>query len=217
MLLTQRQKEIVDLVKEKGPLSGDKIAKNFNLTRAALRSDLAILVISGILASRTKVGYSFVGSQNSVFVTDKIKTTFVKDVQSMPVVVNEDANAYDALVTMFTEDVGSIFVVKKQDILVGVMSRKDLLRTSLNSGGKLAEIPVKMVMTPLSKMIVTYPDESIVFAARKIIENEVDSLPVVQELYGEKKNYIIKGRFTKTNITRFLVDFVEKKGDVGHN
>ncbi len=213
MPLSERQKHIAKIVKECGPITGDKIAKNLNVTRAALRSDLAILVMGGILDSRTKVGYYFTGKKLGFF-TEQIKKIIVKDVQSIPVVVSDTANAYDALVAMFTEDVGSLFVVEKQDILAGVLSRKDLLKASLTSQGQLDKLPVKMIMTPLSKMIVTYQDEPAIKAAQKIIDHEIDSLPVVQEIDKQKRKYKVVGRFTKTNITRIFLDLgVEKGGD----
>lgn len=217
MPLTQRQKKIAEIVQESGPVTGDSIAKMLNVTRAALRSDLAILVMSGILDARTKVGYFYTGKATFGIFSEEIRNIRVKDVKARPVVLDESANAYDTLVAMFTEDVGSIYIVEKKDILMGVVSRKDLLKASLNSGGELSSIPVKMIMTPLAKLIVTSDNESIIMAARKIIENEIDSLPVVEEIDASKKKYKIVGRLTKTNMTRLLVDLAEQKGGVYHN
>ena len=45
--------------------------------------------------------------------TDSLNQIFVKDYQSIPVVVNENISVYDAIVTMFLEDVGTLFVVDK--------------------------------------------------------------------------------------------------------
>lgn len=208
MPLTDRQKIIADIVKTNAPITGNKIAEKLNLTRAALRSDLAILTMMGVIDARTKVGYFYVGKYSLGMLVDEVKNVLVKDVQSVPVAVDGNSNAYDALVSMFTEDVGSVFVVEKSDILIGIVSRKDLLKASLKSE-QLEHVPVKMVMTPLSKLIVTFVNEQIVVAAKKIIENEVDCLPVVQEFVGEKKKYKVVGRLTKTNITRLLVDLVE--------
>lgn len=211
--LTNRQKLIADIVKDNAPITGDKIAEKLNLTRAALRSDLAILTMSGVIDARTKVGYFYVGKYSVGMLADEVNAVLVKDVQSVPVAVDGNSNAYDTLVAMFTEDVGSVFVVEKSDILIGIVSRKDLLKASLNSE-RLESLPIKMVMTPLSKLIVTNVDEPIVLAAKKIIENEVDCLPVVQEIKGDKKKYKVIGRLTKTNITRLLVDLAEGEGGV---
>ena len=59
MSLTQRQKTIVEIVKENQPIIGDEIAKRLSLTRSALRTDFSILTGKGILKSKPKVGYIY--------------------------------------------------------------------------------------------------------------------------------------------------------------
>ena len=54
--LSNRQKQIAEIVRLDGPITGEHIAERLNVTRAALRSDLAILVMGGILDARPKVG-----------------------------------------------------------------------------------------------------------------------------------------------------------------
>ena len=43
MDLTERQKKILIMLKEKSSLSGDEIAQNLNVTKSALRTDFSIL------------------------------------------------------------------------------------------------------------------------------------------------------------------------------
>ena len=81
---------------------------------------------------------------------------------------------------------------------------------------KLRSYPVVMVMTPLSKLIVIAPEESVATAANKIIDNEIDSLPVVKTIDAGKRSYEVVGRITKTNFTRLLVDLAEGKGGNYH-
>jgi predicted transcriptional regulator len=195
-------------VETAGPITGDKIARRLEVTRAALRSDLAILVMSGILDARTKVGYFYTGKKGPGLFADEIKNILVRDVQSLPVVVSDTANAYDTMVTMFTEDVGNVFVVEGKGILAGDVSRQDLLKAAA-SGGDLASLPVRLIMTPLPKLVVASEQEPAVSAARKIIENEVDSLPVVQEIGAAKKKYKVIGRLGKTNMTKLLLELAE--------
>jgi CBS domain-containing protein len=197
-------------VKTAGPITGDKIARRLAVTRAALRSDLAILVMGGILEARTKVGYFYTGKKSLGLFADEIKNIRVRDVQDLPVVVSDTANAYDTMVAMFTENAGNIFVVEEKGVLAGVVSRKDLLKAAAG-GGKLASLPVRMVMTPLSRLVVAFASEPVVAAARKIIENEIDSLPVVQEIDAAKKKYKVIGRLTETNMTRLLLELAEGK------
>ena len=167
--------------------------------------------MSGLLDSRSKVGYFYTGKNLLSLFTEELNSMLVRDIQSVPVVLTKNAMAYDAVVTMFVEDVGSVFIVEGQGRLIGVVSRKDLLKASLGPGDDLAKIPVQMVMTPLTKLIVTEPGESVVMAARKIIDNEIDALPVVKVSAGIERSYEIVGRLTKTNLARLIVDLSEGK------
>ncbi len=211
--LSIRQKKIAEIVRLDGPITGEHIAERLNVTRAALRSDLAILVMGGILDARPKVGYYYTGKNTLGMLMEEISSICVKDLQSVPIAIGQEKSAYEAVVTMFLEDVGSVFILDDAGLLAGVVSRKDLLKAAINNAD-LNNLPVVMVMTPLSKIIVVTEDESVAAAARKIIDNEIDSLPVVRPVNVGKRSYEVVGRITKTNFTRLLVDLAEGKG--GH-
>lgn len=215
--LSSRQKRISEIVRQDGPITGEHIAERLNVTRAALRSDLAILVMGGILDARPKVGYYFTGKNTLGMLMEEISGILVRDLQSVPVAVNHDKSAYEAVVTMFLEDVGTVFVIDEKGLLVGVVSRKDLLKAAINNSSDLREIPVVMVMTPLSKLIVVQQDDSVASAARKIIDNEIDCLPVIRCVGDDVRSYEVLGRITKTNFTRLLVDLAEGKGGNYHS
>lgn len=211
--LSNRQKRIAEIVRLEGPITGEHIAERLNVTRAALRSDLAILIMGGILDARPKVGYYYTGKNTIGMLMEEISNICVKDLQSVPIAIGQDKSAYEAIVTMFLEDVGSVFILDESGLLTGVVSRKDLLKAAINNAD-LHSLPVVMVMTPLSKIVVVNEDESVASAARKVIDNEIDSLPVVRAVNVGKRSYEVVGRITKTNFTRLLVDLAEGKG--GH-
>lgn len=211
--LSNRQKRIAEIVRLEGPITGEHIAERLNVTRAALRSDLAILIMGGILDARPKVGYYYTGKNTIGMLMEEISNICVKDLQSVPIAIGQDKSAYEAIVTMFLEDVGSVFILDESGLLSGVVSRKDLLKAAINNAD-LHSLPVVMVMTPLSKIVVVNEDESVASAARKVIDNEIDSLPVVRAVNVGKRCYEVVGRITKTNFTRLLVDLAEGKG--GH-
>ena len=211
--LSTRQKRIAEIVRLDGPITGEHIAERLNVTRAALRSDLAILVMGGILDARPKVGYYYTGKNTLGMLMEEISSICVKDLQSVPIAIGQEKSAYEAIVTMFLDDVGSVFILDDAGLLAGVVSRKDLLKAAINNAD-LHSLPVVMVMTPLSKIIVVTEEESVAAAARKIIDNEIDSLPVVRSVNSGKRSYEVVGRITKTNFTRLLVDLAEGKG--GH-
>ncbi len=202
--LTGRQEQIIDIVKNSGPITGEQIAEKLSLTRATLRPDLAILTMSGFLDARPRVGYFYTGKTGSQLLTEKVKQITVQEYQSIPVVVNQSSSVYDAICTMFLEDVGTLFVVDEYSTLIGVLSRKDLLRTSLGKQD-LEAVPVSIIMTRMPNITVCQKDDLIIDVAQKLIDKQIDALPVVKEVDRGTKVEVI-GRLTKTNITKVLVD-----------
>jgi DeoR family transcriptional regulator, catabolite repression regulator len=213
--LTKRQNTIIEIVRGEGPITGEQIAERLHLSRATLRPDLAILVMSGVLEARPRVGYYYAGKTGLSLVGEEIRKLKVRDVQSVPVVVQENSSVYDTIVTMFLEDVGTVFVVQHGGVLVGLVSRKDLLKNAMGNAD-LQKIPVKVVMTRMPNIITTTPEEPAWMAAKKIIDREIDGLPVVREMEHTShisegaKAYEVVGRITKTNITRLFVEMGEK-------
>lgn len=202
--LNERQLKIVDIVKENEPITSEHIASMLNVTRATLRSDLAILTMTGILDARPKVGYFYAGMNQGNLINNKLQGKTVEEIMSMPVVVKKDASVYDVIVTMFLSDVGSIFITNDRDELSGVVSRKDLLKATIG-GVDINKIPIGMTMTRTPNVITVSKDESIIDAAKKIIEHEVDSLPVVETIDDSDRIKVV-GRISKTNITRLFLD-----------
>ena len=209
MGLTSRQKQIAEIVRVGGPITGQHIADKLSVTRAALRSDLAILVMSGIIDARPKVGYFYTGRSTLGLLTEEVSDILVSDIQSMPVVIQNSKSAYEAIISMFVNDVGSVYIVDERNLLTGVVSRKDLLKLATNNNGDMKPIPVVMAMTPLSKMVMVFPETTVAAAARKIIDNQIDSLPVVRRIDDKSNDYEVIGRVTKTNFTRLFVDIAE--------
>ncbi|WP_078428843.1 helix-turn-helix transcriptional regulator [Alkalihalobacterium alkalinitrilicum] len=204
MELTVRQEQIIDIVKNNGPITGEQIADRLNLTRATLRPDLAILTMAGFLDARPRVGYFYTGKTGSQLLTEKVKKLTVQQYQSIPVVVSESSSVYDAIVTMFLEDVGTLFVIDQSSSLIGVLSRKDLLRASIGSQ-KIETMPVSIIMTRMPNITMCQKDDLIIDVANKLIDKQIDALPVVRE-FDKGSGLEVIGRLTKTNITKVLVD-----------
>lgn len=203
--LNKRQEQILEIVKGNGPITGESIAEQLNLTRATLRPDLAILTMAGYLDARPRVGYFYTGKSGVQLLTDNLQKLLVKDYQSIPVVVNENVSVYDAIVTMFLEDVGTLFVVDRDSFLVGVLSRKDLLRASIGKQ-ELTTLPVNIIMTRMPNITMCLRDDLLLDVAKKLIEKQIDAIPVVKEV---KNGFEVIGRVTKTNITKALVALAE--------
>lgn len=61
MELSNRQEQIIQIVKDNGPITGENIAERLELTRATLRPDLAILTMAGYLDARAPCRVFFHG------------------------------------------------------------------------------------------------------------------------------------------------------------
>ena len=210
MELTRRQEAILEIVKKNSPITGEQIAELLSLTRATLRPDMAVLTMIGLLGARPRVGYFYSGKNLDRVIAERLHQIKVMDVKSVPVVVSEHCSVYDAVVTIFLEDVGTLFIVKEGGLLEGVVSRKDLLKSMLG-GRDIQKLPVGVIMTRMPNIITVEPGESVWVAAKKLIAHEVDAVPVVRRPVNNssEQGMEIIGRLSKTNITRLFVELGE--------
>ena len=204
MDLSKRQLKIIQIVKEKAPITGDEIATSLGVSRATIRPDLAVLTMINILGARPNVGYFYTGRSELSLVVDHIMELKIEDYMSVPFVMEETASVYDVIVGLFLEDVSSVFITNNRN-LTGVVSRKDLIRTTI--GGM--NTPISLVMTRMPNLVTIGPLDTAFEGARLIDERGVDSLPVVEE---ENGILTVVGRFTKTNVNRMFVEMC--KGEI---
>lgn len=203
MQLSERQEKIIEIVKQNGPITGENIAQFLDMTRASLRPDLAFLTQIGLLEARPRVGYYYKGEQNAYQIYGKLEEFSVSNYHSEPVVVTEDTPIYNAIVNMFVQDVGTIFVVDNDNCLEGISSRKDMLKIAIGKAD-INQLPISVIMTRMPNIVVAEEQESLLSAAKKMIEHEIDGLPVVKERSDGRLEVI--GRVTKTNITKAFVE-----------
>lgn len=201
--LSQRQEKILEIVKESGPISGEEIAARLSVSRAALRPCLAVLTMSGLLEARRRVGYTYAGKEARNLFADYLRRFTVGEVKAVPTVIREETSVYDAIVALFVEDVGTLFVIDESGFLQGILSRKDLLKTAIG-GSDLLRIPVAVIMTRMPHLVTVEPDLDVVAAAKKIVEHQVDALPVVRVVEKEKLKVI--GKITKTTLANLLAE-----------
>ena len=209
MKLSPRQEEIICLVKENQPITSEAIAEKLGVTRAALRADLAVLTMIGSLDARPKVGYIYNGKSSNGLVYQNISKIKVAEIMSKPVTVSEDTMVYDAIVYLFLNDVGTLFI-ENNGIITGAVSRKDFLKISIG-GTDIHKVPVGVIMTRMPNIICASKDDNAYDLAKKIIEHEIDSIPVVEIVKrtdGRDQMKII-GKVSKTNITKLFVKIGE--------
>ncbi len=155
--------------------------------------------------AKPKVGYFLGTAALDVHTPFKlIDSMKVKDVMGIPVLLRETVTVSDAVVTLFLENVGSLMIVNQEGTLAGVVSRKDLLKVTLGHATATA-MPVSLVMTRQPNIITVKPEDSVLEAARKMIQHEVDSLPVINAIEGREGLEVV-GRITKTTMTKLLLD-----------
>lgn len=197
----------MEIVKKSGPITSEKIAEHLQVSRATLRPDLSILTMAGFLEARPRVGYFYTGKSGIELLAEKMNQYLVKDFQSIPVVIKEDASVYEAITAMFLGDVGTLFVVCEHNYLTGVVSRKDLLRASIGNHD-LNQVAVHIIMTRMPNITVCRPDDLLIKSARLLIDKQIDGIPVVKD---KEHGLQVIGRITKTTITKAFVDVTKKK------
>ena len=197
MDLTERQKKILIMLKEKSLLSGDEIAQNLNITKSALRTDFSILTTLKLITSKQNKGYSY---------NDKCTIIKVRDCMSPQNSIDIRTSVYDAIIHLFNYDLGTLVVVENEK-LVGIISRKDLLKATLNKKN-IEKTPVSMIMTRMPNIVHCFEDDNIKEAIEKLIKHEIDSLPVLRK---EKGKLSLVGRFTKTNVTKLFYQELKNK------
>src|SRR5699024_6171100 len=160
--------------------------------------------MAGFLNARPRVGYFYTGKTGSAFLTEKVKQLKVRHFQSVPVAAKESDTVYDAVSAMFLGDVGTLFVVNDVNCLCGVLSRKDLLRTSMVNQD-INSLPVHSTMTRMTNITICKPDDLLIESAKLLIDRQIDSLPVVKDTADGIQPV---GRITKTNITKAFVELI---------
>lgn len=200
MELTTRQKEIIQIVREHEPISGDNIAKKLQLTRPTLRNDLSILTMTGILDARPKVGYFFSGQPFEPLLFEKLYEPKITEIMLPAVFIKQTDTVQNAVTNLFMYDVGSLYVINEEEEFVGILSRKDLLRATVNSAN--ASAPVAMIMTRKPNLITVTADTRILDAGYMLMSHAIDTLPVIDQPSSASK---VIGKITKTALMSYFI------------
>lgn len=197
MTLTERQHRILEIIKKKSPISGDEIAELLSLSKSALRTDFSILTKLNLVISKQNKGYIF---------NNKCTLLEVKNYMSPQNSIDIKTTVYDAIIHLFNFDLGTLVVVDK-DKLAGIISRKDLLKSVLNNKN-IEKTPVSIIMTRMPNIVYCFEDDSVLEAIKKLIDHEIDSLPVLRKENGKIS---LVGRFTKTNVMKLYYQELKSK------
>lgn len=198
--LTQRQNKIIQLLKAESPMTGETLATKLNISLATIRADLRLLTTIGILDARPKVGYAYQGENLLQMDSQKFFQTTIAAILLPPTEIKLMTSMEEAVTKLFLADVGSLYVLDDDGALVGLISRKDLLRASFTN--RDTTLPASIVMTRMPNVITVTADTSIIAASKLLLKHNVDSLPVVQNA-GD--THVI-GKITKNRIFKYLIE-----------
>ncbi|ORN32591.1 CBS domain-containing protein [Lentilactobacillus parabuchneri] len=204
MKLTPRQNQIIAIVKKDSPITSKQISAELKLSMPTIRSDLRLLTAFGILEAKPKVGYTFNDSPAKSLSYQKFYQEPIRSILQKPTEIREDATLTEAVNTLFIEDVGSLYVVGDQNELVGLISRKDLLRATLNNTNASLTL-ASTVMTRMPNIFTVTPDMSVIETGKLLLERKVDSLPVVDQDNQTK----VVGKITKNRIFQHFIESVQ--------
>lgn len=210
MEITHRQEYILSILKEENSASLNFIENASKLTKEEILEDLKAL--SGLKLVREEDDrYYFHGAKYYSFFEQIIKNYPVSNVMSMPVVMEDTSSIYDAVVNIFLNNIGTLYV-SKNGYLSGVISRKDIIRSTVGEIDPYIT-PINLIMTRMPNIIYAKEEDSIYSCVKKLVDYQIDSIPVVEEV--EDKKYKIIGRFTKTNVANIFVGLGENKNIEG--
>lgn len=183
------------------------------VSRPTLRSDLALLVMLGLVDAKPKVGY-FPGNRTAGerYAVQGLQSYKVRDIQAVPVSVAESGTVHDAIVALFTENVGELLVVDREQKFTGIVTAKDLLKVTIGSSANADTLPVSLVMTRVPNVVTVSPDDAAAEALRLMVTHEYDCLPVVRESGGGRE---ATGRVTKSLMIALLSDLAVPGAPVG--
>ncbi|GEK28413.1 CBS domain-containing protein [Furfurilactobacillus siliginis] len=200
MDFTKRQQTIIKILKQTSPLTAEAIAERLQMGIPTIRTDLRLLTAVGQLTSRPKVGYAYAETATNID-HQHLYEESITDILLPPTEIQPDTPLQQAVNTLFMADVGSLYVVDKDHNLRGLISRKDLLRASINNND-LEATPASMVMTRVPNIVTVTPDTSILHVGDLLLQHQVDSLPVV----SASDSWHVIGKITKNRLFQRFIE-----------
>ena len=129
------------------------------------------------------------------------------------VTIHEDNLLMDAMSMFFSNRIGSIIVVDKNDTILGIIAPNDVLRAVYNNVGGVPDLTVKEVMT--TDVIVAAPEDDIDYLLAVMTENRIRHIPILNN--GKLKGLVSIGDVVKAQTKQhdvenhYLKDYIEGK------
>ena len=140
-------------------MTGEMLATQLKISLATIRADLRLLTTVGILDARPKVGYAYQGASVLSVDNDALFNTPIAKILLPPTEIKLTTSMEEAVTKLFLADVGSLYVLDDDGALVGLISRKDLLRASFTD--RDTTLPASIVMTRMPNVVTVTADTTI--------------------------------------------------------
>lgn len=111
--------------------------------------------------------------------------------------IAQDATMQDALREMLAHNIGSLVVLDANQIMIGIVSERDMLRTVYNSGSTWEGVKVSAAMT--AEVITAKQSDSADFAMDLMTKHRIRHLPVLDG--GKLSGMLSIGDIVKANLT----------------
>lgn len=207
--LTSRQKEIIKIVEKHQPITAEEISHILKINKSTLRLDFSVLTKFNILLAKPKIGYSLANSHFQYFSKEEIKEQHISEVMETPILINQDANIKDAIISMFVYNTDILYIIDN-GTLAGITTKKDLLKISIN-GKDLEKIPVSLIMTRMPNLIYLYSESSIYEGIKKLNFHQIDTIPIVKNETHEGRSILkVIGQFSKTTACNLFFELLDK-------
>ena len=201
MEFTERQETIIQMLNAKSPLTGEEIAKQLKLSVPTIRGDLRLLTAVEVLTARPKVGYVYHGNGQAGVDYAALYDKPISAIMQPAPTIKDDATLQEAISKLFLQDVGTLFVVDPKGQLVGLISRKDLLRASFNNS-KPESVLASIIMTRMPNIVTVTADMTVKQAGQLLLKHKIDSAPVVDKAAPQR----VTGKITKNRIFQHFIE-----------
>jgi CBS domain-containing protein len=132
---------------------------------------------------------------------------------SRVVTVEKSTSVIDAMSIFSANRVGSLLVVDKDGIILGIIGARDVLMAVINHLDEIKTIAVDKIMT--TNLIVATPDDKVDYLLAVMTENRIRHIPIIEdkELKGLVSiGDVVKAQLKETAVeNKYLKDYIADK------